>query len=70
VSVVNDKACGDVYIYVTSQLVTDAQFTGIAKDVYEEGIFATPQTFSKPKRNIRTLHFVTSSLYLYFELPH
>jgi hypothetical protein len=32
--------------------VIDAQFKGIAKDVYEEGILAAPQSFSKPKRNI------------------
>ena len=56
-SVVKDKARAEVYIcvFVASQLVTDAQFEGTAKDVYEEGILATPQSFSKPKRNIRAL---------------
>jgi hypothetical protein len=49
--IVSAKACGDVYKYVTSQLVIDAQFKGTAKEVYEEGILAALQSFSK--RSIR-----------------
>jgi hypothetical protein len=43
----------------------DASFEGIAKYVYEEGILETPQSFSKPKLNIRTLCTFCDSIIIF-----